>query len=112
MIFQRTPLVVHFLKALTKEGFIYGCKPVFYQEKYVSQMKYIQVFLKYFNNDRVIQLVVSYSKLQLFKYCSLKYFTYLNQFSPFALLNTTAGFKTFQQAQKMKLGGILVFLSL
>ena len=112
MIFQRTFFVEKFLRVLTLEGFIYGFRPIFYTEKYISQMKYIQIFLKYYNSERVIQLIASYSKLKLFKYTSIKYFNYLNKFSPFALLHTLNGFQSLHTARRLKIGGSLVFLSL
>lgn len=94
------------LNILWNEGFIMGYKIL----KTEKQFDVLKVFLKYKNQNSVINSIKCISTPGLRVHCSLKNLWKLSFIQGLIIVSTNQGLKTILECKKLKLGGELILL--
>lgn len=112
LLFPKTILLCKIIRKLTQEGFLYGYKPVTIQKAYKSDQKYINIYLKYYKKQGVIEFLHKYSFISLFQKVTYQQLLFLKHYAPLILLLTIKGVLTQQEAIHYKIGGRIIFISI
>ena len=97
-IFQpRKKICELYLKILWREGFILGYR--------IDSKNQIKIFLKYKNNQPVINSLNLISKPSRRIYYSIKQISKINSSKSFIIFSTNKGLKSIIECKKLKIGG-------
>jgi small subunit ribosomal protein S8 len=97
--YPRKNICEAFLKILWKEGFIIGYKIS------IKNPTKLKIFLKYKNNQPVINTIKILSKPGCRIYCSINQIWKINSNSSFIIFSTNNGLKSIFDCKKYKIGG-------